>query len=379
MLKAPRCRRRATTSCAPRAAGIDSSVAHGRGATAILPPCSRGDARTPARLRRARCSVQDRSAPPSPCTTMSAGECALARRNRRIGRASEGARDRTNPKETLDDLFRPHETAAPGAGRDARGLAARRRGSAGPAGQPASLPAAPSPREPLRPPDGIRPFPTPTEAVDRELAIEEAVSIALVTQPQIRARLEDYAAAQQRVNQALSTLLPQISGFATAGRSQSPQVQLEGVGRPAGQRHRDPEQRPDRHLGLAAHLRLRQDLGRHRRRQGRGPGRPRAGRDPEGPDRPRRQGVLLHPAAVPPAGEGQRGRARPGQPEPQKRARLLRGRHAPEVGRDAGRGGRGQRPREPDPRPERGEPGADDAEHGHGDRRQHTRRGCATS
>ena len=96
--------------------------------------------------------------------------------------------------------------------------------------QPASLPAAPSPREPLRPPDGIRPFPTPTEAVDRELALEEAVSIALVTQPQIRARLEDYAAAQQRVNQALSTLLPQVSGFATAGRSQSPDVQLEGVG-----------------------------------------------------------------------------------------------------------------------------------------------------
>jgi outer membrane protein TolC len=88
----------------------------------------------------------------------------------------------------------------------------------------------PTAREPLRPPEGIRAFPTPTEVVDRDLALEEAIGIALVTQPQIRARLEDYAAAQQRVNQALSPLLPQVSGFVTAGRSQSPDVQLEGAG-----------------------------------------------------------------------------------------------------------------------------------------------------
>lgn len=96
-----------------------------------------------------------------------------------------------------------------------------------------ALPAMPAPREPLRPPDGILPFPTPSAVVGRELHLDEAVAIALVTQPQIRARLEDYAAAQQRVNQALSPLLPQISGFASAARSKSPDVRLEGA---AGQR-----------------------------------------------------------------------------------------------------------------------------------------------
>jgi outer membrane protein len=102
--------------------------------------------------------------------------------------------------------------------------------TAGPQGPPAGTLAMPTPREALRPPEGIRPFPSPPEAIDRELALEEAVGIALVTQPQIRARLEDYAAAQQRVNQVLSTLLPQVTGFASATRSQSPDVQLEGAG-----------------------------------------------------------------------------------------------------------------------------------------------------
>jgi outer membrane protein len=93
--------------------------------------------------------------------------------------------------------------------------------------------AAPTFREPLRAPEGIRPFPTPPEVVDRELSLDEAIAIALVTQPQIRARLEDYAAAQFRVNQALSPLLPQISGFSTAQRSQSAEQTLETA---AGQR-----------------------------------------------------------------------------------------------------------------------------------------------
>jgi outer membrane protein TolC len=53
------------------------------------------------------------------------------------------------------------------------------------------------------------------------LSLEEALSIALERQPQIRARLGDYEAAKARVAQALSPLLPQLTGSWTATRSQS--------------------------------------------------------------------------------------------------------------------------------------------------------------
>jgi outer membrane protein len=60
------------------------------------------------------------------------------------------------------------------------------------------------------------PAPQPGKA----LSLQEAIQIALVTQPQIQARLQDYLAAQHRVNQALSPLLPQITGSWVATRSQ---------------------------------------------------------------------------------------------------------------------------------------------------------------
>ena len=74
------------------------------------------------------------------------------------------------------------------------------------------------PREPLTPPTGIRPFPTPLEIVGRELGLEEAVNIGLENAPVIVARIGDYIAAQQRVNQALSPMFPQLSSTGNYGR-----------------------------------------------------------------------------------------------------------------------------------------------------------------
>jgi outer membrane protein len=63
--------------------------------------------------------------------------------------------------------------------------------------------------------------PVPPQVAGRLLAMDEAVAIALETQPQIQARLYDYAAARFRVDQAMSPLLPQLSGSVSASRSQS--------------------------------------------------------------------------------------------------------------------------------------------------------------
>jgi outer membrane protein TolC len=83
-----------------------------------------------------------------------------------------------------------------------------------------TMPTPPSmpPREPLRPPPGIRPFATPQELVGRELGLEEAVNIGLENAPLIVARIGDYVASQQRVNQALAPLLPQLTGSGSYGR-----------------------------------------------------------------------------------------------------------------------------------------------------------------
>jgi outer membrane protein TolC len=77
------------------------------------------------------------------------------------------------------------------------------------------------PRAPLPPPPGIRPFPTPQELVGRELMLEEAVNIGLENAPLIIARIGDYVAAQQRVNQALAPLLPQLTGSGNYGRQRT--------------------------------------------------------------------------------------------------------------------------------------------------------------
>lgn len=61
----------------------------------------------------------------------------------------------------------------------------------------------------------------PSPVAGRVLTLQEAIQIALETQPQIQARLGDYLAAQQRVNRALSGLLPQLGGSWTALRDQT--------------------------------------------------------------------------------------------------------------------------------------------------------------
>ena len=63
----------------------------------------------------------------------------------------------------------------------------------------------------------------------RALSVDEAVAIALEAQPAIQARLAEYAAARLRVDQALSPLLPQVSGVWTAARSQGISRSAAGV------------------------------------------------------------------------------------------------------------------------------------------------------
>jgi outer membrane protein TolC len=65
------------------------------------------------------------------------------------------------------------------------------------------------------------PKPAPPSVAGRVLTLDEAIAIALDTQPNIQARLSDYAAAQFRVDQALSPLLPQLTGTWNAARAQN--------------------------------------------------------------------------------------------------------------------------------------------------------------
>src|SRR3970040_2378316 len=70
---------------------------------------------------------------------------------------------------------------------------------------------------------GARPAQAPPSLVaGRILSLKEAIDIALENQPSIQARLGDYAAARQRVDQAFSGLLPQLGGSWTAARQQTP-------------------------------------------------------------------------------------------------------------------------------------------------------------
>ena len=86
----------------------------------------------------------------------------------------------------------------------------------------------------------------PQELAGRELPIEEAVAIALANQPTIQNRIGAYVAAQQRVAQALSPLLPQLSGLWN-GFQNKRSVELTGVGgrrRPSASRRRPPPASP---------------------------------------------------------------------------------------------------------------------------------------
>src|SRR6185436_16772428 len=63
--------------------------------------------------------------------------------------------------------------------------------------------------------------PAAARAVGHPLSLEEAIGIALETQPQIQARISDYMAAAHREDQASAPLLPQITGTYIAARTQS--------------------------------------------------------------------------------------------------------------------------------------------------------------
>ncbi|MBI1733812.1 MAG: TolC family protein [Candidatus Rokubacteria bacterium] len=80
-----------------------------------------------------------------------------------------------------------------------------------------------TPTAPSAPPPAPAPL-TPATIVGRQITVEEAIAIALEGQPQIVARIAEYEAARFRVDQALSPLLPQLSGTWTAARTQSSNV-----------------------------------------------------------------------------------------------------------------------------------------------------------
>jgi outer membrane protein len=82
----------------------------------------------------------------------------------------------------------------------------------------------PTPPE-TTPPTGSTPAPaTAANVVGRTLSLDEAIGIALETQPKIQARLSDYLAAAHRVDQAFSVLLPQLTASASASRAKSVSV-----------------------------------------------------------------------------------------------------------------------------------------------------------
>ena len=99
-----------------------------------------------------------------------------------------------------------------------------------------------APRDPLPAPVELK-FITPPEVAERELGIEQAVAIALANQPTIQNRVSAYVAAQQRVAQALSPLLPQLSGQWNGFQNKN-SVQVTGAGgtdgRPSACRRRPP-------------------------------------------------------------------------------------------------------------------------------------------
>src|SRR2546428_2126420 len=86
----------------------------------------------------------------------------------------------------------------------------------------AQTPPATQTAPPVVPPVTSPPVTSPQSQVfGRVLSVEDAVAIALDTQPNIRARISDYIAAAFRVDQALAPLLPQITGSWTVARDQN--------------------------------------------------------------------------------------------------------------------------------------------------------------
>ena len=81
--------------------------------------------------------------------------------------------------------------------------------------------AAQAPPTPTPPPAGIIPPPPREVLTQRAITVDESVAIALDAQPNIQARLGDYAAAKYRVDQALSPLLPQLAASVSTTKSHS--------------------------------------------------------------------------------------------------------------------------------------------------------------
>ncbi|HEX6210499.1 MAG TPA: TolC family protein [Methylomirabilota bacterium] len=102
---------------------------------------------------------------------------------------------------------------------------------AGQAQTPTPIPAseAPPPGSPSAPTAAAR-------VVGRVLSLEEAIEIALETQPLIQARISDYMAAAHRVDQAFAPLLPQITAGVDAARTQSATSTRRGLGDPRSSR-----------------------------------------------------------------------------------------------------------------------------------------------
>jgi outer membrane protein TolC len=90
----------------------------------------------------------------------------------------------------------------------------------------AQTPPAPAPA-PV--PGAVAPAPPREVLTQRPITVDEAVAIALEYQPNIRARLGDYAAAKYRVDQALSPLLPQLGASISTSRSHSTTISTSPV------------------------------------------------------------------------------------------------------------------------------------------------------
>src|SRR5437867_6199159 len=85
---------------------------------------------------------------------------------------------------------------------------------------------------PVAPPSITTPPPVTSpeaQVFGKVLSVEDAVAIALDTQPNIKARLSDYIAAAFRVDQALAPLFPQITGSWTAARDQNVSTSGQGT------------------------------------------------------------------------------------------------------------------------------------------------------
>ena len=90
-----------------------------------------------------------------------------------------------------------------------------------PPAAPATTPGTtPAPSSPTPMPAGVNAAPAVSRVLGRVLSLDEAIGIALETQPLIQARLYDYMAAAHRVDQAFAPLLPQLTGGVDLARTQ---------------------------------------------------------------------------------------------------------------------------------------------------------------